>query len=721
MRLLLLTLCLVGCDDGDAAADGPLDGSSEAGLDAAPPTDGAPQPDLVSSSADAAVDLGGPDLQRPDAAPPDAAGPPLRTRAIAEPPADLLEGSGLESCGRFLETRCVEGRSLSCEVYDSAEAAFVEPDALLRRVLLYERWYELAHSPDGMTVDRRHDRAFPADTPEAEWLDPERFVTYSGYGDSAIWTGVALHAFALRYLETGTEADYERMAHKTRQMLSLFEVTGIPGFLARAHFGVMPPGSTRDPSHLLPIREEPVGDHRDHLVEPAQLGALPAAYRAPGVTAVWQGNPSIDQYSGPMVALPLVWDLLRDAELKASIVEHLTCYLKRLRRIELVNLQANPEIIGALQQLLGGGQLVVDPGDIDFAGLERVVGYYLEQPNETNRETFDRSCPERLALQPTRVIDLGGNTWLPELFALAQDLQSRDNLRPGNIEHFYAPSVRAGDAVHLLHLAAMAFHFTGEAQYRDFFNRELIGELRALDVADTAAALQVPSWCRSFFGGHITYPAWFSLIRLLDEAEVEGRVAEAMYGEMWQRSRGPLADAKFDLMFAAVGPRGRQAARQMARDRALDTLRRMGGHPALLDSPRRRHGQDAEAILQSLGEATRCPSPEERATCESGFELLGLRLPGEIITSECRGLATECVFEDGLCAPRYATEPLPVEQRRHSDFIWQRNPYAIGQSAGHEQSPGLDLIEPYWIARHTGALEEGAGQALAWRTLGACE
>ena len=80
----------------------------------------------------------------------------------------------------------------------------------------FYRWYELYQAPDGQTCDRVFFESVEPGTPEAIWGDPDLFREFGGAGDAAIWTGVALNAFILRYLSTGTEADYLRMERKVQ-------------------------------------------------------------------------------------------------------------------------------------------------------------------------------------------------------------------------------------------------------------------------------------------------------------------------------------------------------------------------------------------------------------------------------------------------------------------------------------------------------------------------
>ncbi|MCA9546269.1 MAG: hypothetical protein KC613_17815 [Myxococcales bacterium] len=724
---LLCLLAFTACDDPSTTpADarivdgGPQDclcGSDRGVLD----PDQAP---LDEGAADMATDRG--IDMAPDATPL----PELPTRPRAQAPADPLAGAPVESCAIIDDTRCVDGQPQTCAVYDATAGAFVEPDPLLRRALLFDRWYARYHSPDGQTAERVFNAGFPAGTPEAEWGDPARFLGYDGWGDSAIWTGVALHGTALRYLSTGTQADYARMVAKARALLVKFDVTGVPGYLARAHYGYVEPGAPPTDAHLVLSDARLLEDHRSHDFDPATVPDAPPVYTQgyPGpdgpvaVRPRWHGNPSIDQYSGPMVAFPLVADLLRpeDAEIRDRMVRHLTCYLKRLERVEIVHAQQNPEIIDVLQQLLGGGRLTLDEGDPDFSQLDTVVGYYLPQLNPRNAADYPRDCPAEIQLEPTRVLDLASPRYLGELVQLATDLQSRDNVRATGIDHFYVPSVRAGDANHLMHLAAIGYHFTGEEQYRRFFHEQLVQSLNTFGVIQTAGALQVPDWCRSFYGGHITYPAFWSLWGLLDDPALREPIARALHDEFWARDVGPLADLKFDLMFATVADAW-PAAQAEARARALAAFDVLGGNGGTLDDPRRAYNVAPETVIDALGgpeQALRCPSADDRAACIAPVTFMGLEFPGEDIGGACRGDALDCPFEDGTCARALATAPVPIELRAFTDFLWQRNPFQIGYSTGapgHKQSPGLDIIEAYWLARYTGVIQSGAGQVLAWQ------
>jgi hypothetical protein len=465
--------------------------------------------------------------------------------------------------------------------------------------------------------------------------------------------------------------------------------------------------------------------------DPAGVVDLPLAYREglPGPDGVpvqgapmWHGHPSIDQYTGPMLAFPLVWPLLHDEGLRQRISHHLVCYLNRLQRIELVNLEANPQVMQLVTDFFAGGRLRLDPGDIDLTATDRVVAYALRGQNVSNVEQFDRSCPDHPAVLPDLVLDAGAADFFPRLYDLVLDLTEQPDKppRPGQIDHLYVPSVRGGDASHLIHLAVLAYFFTGDPRYRTFLEEELIGRIRAPEVALTAMAFRQPDWCHPFYGDHITYGTHWQLLTLLPPSSLRAQLLQVMDEELWQKAKQTQRDAKFDVMAASLGPDLPFSA--LAGGEAVELLRAFGGGGDVIESPRRTYALPAGEVLARMGElglATRCPTADERRQCEEGTTILGLQLGGESITHTCDGRPGECLLDDGLCAEPLAVAGLPPRLRQYADFLWQRNPYGIGEEGdGRKQSPGLDLSGPYWMARYYGLIQEGRGSLLAWQDAG---
>ncbi len=61
-----------------------------------------------------------------------------------------------------------------------------------------------------------------------------------------------------------------------------------------------------------------------------------------------------------------------------------------------------------------------------------------------------------------------------------------------------------------------------------------------------------------------------------------------------------------------------------------------------------------------------------------------------------------------------ACDPIPVDRRTPTDFLWQRNPFQLsGGGAGTIGNAGVDYILPYWMARYYGVAPAFAAQAAA--------
>ncbi len=742
--LLTLGLSLGAC--GSSGSDGEPEAAPAAG-DALLPdgsgTETGPEPGPGAQPEPDIEELPEPDVD----AEVDAAEEPLPELTLTPtlgPPVELPLPEGVESCGLYLEERCDEasGARFQCDIFDSGAGAFDEdPDPLLRRTYLYDRWYDLYTSPDGQTVKRVLKSFTPGDTPEAEWGTTEHFDYYRGAGDAAIWTGVALNADIFRWQVTGSDADWERVLKKVRQVVRLFDVTGVPGYLARYHFLVLPSGSPKTEGFIALYGEPGDLDHSQMPIEePATIEGLPSAYLeglspeeggAPVLgLPMWKGVVSIDQYTGPFVALPMVLPFLEDEALVERITHHMTCYIKRLRRLEIRNLHQNPEALEGLSKLFGDGTLDLDPDDIDLTAQETIVGYYHEGLNSKNIESFDRSCPGEMALEPTRVLDATSDEFFFEMFELGLDLDSKKQFREGQIDHFYAVNVRGADASHLMHMVALAYWLTGEEHYRSFLFEELVGNLSAIEVALTAQAFRAPRWCYKYYADHISYGTHWQFITMLPEGPLKEAMVRVMHEEHWLKGLKPLNNAKFDVLYASVVPEEVAGEdRNHAIEEAAELLASFGGNDletGVLDSPRRDYLMPRQHVVDSLPESidTVCPTAEERQQCEEPGDVLGIPLDGKTISYPCDGRPAECVMDDGLCVEAIASEGLPVPLRPHGGFLWQLDPLRMGDAVpnpGTEQSHGRDLAEPYWMARYYGYIPEGAGRLLAWRELGACQ
>jgi hypothetical protein len=71
-----------------------------------------------------------------------------------------------------------------------------------------------------------------------------------------------------------------------------------------------------------------------------------------------------------------------------------------------------------------------------------------------------------------------------------------------------------------------------------------------------------------------------------------------------------------------------------------------------------------------------------------------------------RDFYVDLTAQFGFCGDR-ACEPIPVELRTPTDFLWQRSPFQLsGGGDGFIESAGIDYILPYWMARYYGVILE---------------
>ena len=662
--------------------------------------------------------------------------PALPTQAPFAAPVDPLQGSGQESCALYQEERCQDGKTQVCAIYDLGDADFTgDVDPLLKRAYLFDRWRDLYHRADGQLTERNFKGETLPGTPEAEWGAEEHFAHYGGGGDSGIWTGWAVTAAILRYVNTGSDADYQRMEEWVRGLMIKWDVTGIPGYLSRYHYIHLPAGGPNTSEHYIRWGDDSFVDWKEREIpNPGDVEGLPAAY-VNGVpddngdlvqgVARWSGRPSIDQKSGSMVALPMAYELLKDEALKEKIRMQLTCYLKRLQRVELINLQANDEALQAFMDYFGGGQLTFDEGDIDFAKLDTIVGYVHRQINSLNEDDFDTSCPDEIQMEPWRVIDASSPAFVGELLQFVIDMAGHESEREKGINHYYFPSIRGGDAMHMMHLATMAYRFTGDEMYREFLFNELIGNIRTDEVIHTAGAFDPPNTCKKWYGDQITYGPWWAFLQLLGDSPLKTDLQQAFHTEWWEKLMFDSGNADFNIMYAATIPDSIALAKDEALTYALDQLARFGGNGGILDDPRRRYTTTPEQVMAAVPDDFEaiCPTPLEIEHCEAEINFMGVALPGLVATHDCTGSEWECVYEGDRCAPKESSKALPVDLRNHTDYLWQRNPFAIGRAVSVEgggQYPGSDYSVPYWNARKYGFITEGANQLLAWQTTGTC-
>ncbi len=662
-----------------------------------------------------------------------ALGPTIGAEDIS---ADPFANTNIVSCALYQEQRCENKTQQTCSVFDTKNKTFnTKLDPLYRRVLLYDRWYDLYNSPSSTAAQRLFSE--PVDgglENESTWGSMDKFAGFAGVNDGSIWTGAALTAAIFRYASTGTNADYERMERMTRALLLNFDVTGYPGYLARYYYMQVPEG-TPLLSNIL-MRTDKAGQRDNPILNPDTIDGLPTEY-IDGVPdgkggivrgiPMWNGHPSIDQYTGPMMAFPIAYDLIRDPSLKARMVEHLTCYFKRLQRLEIINLGRNPALQEELSQLFAGAGVDRDENDIDLSGLDNFVVYYLRGINKTNIDDYPVACPDKISTTTVRTLDASDpDAFLLELLELLADMNdTSDNDRSEQIDHFYVPNVRGADASHLLHLAAMSYYFTQEQQYLDFFYKELIESLNALAMVDSMRLFSPPVWCYNYYPDHISYTTHWQFITMLQDTELRARMVGAMREEYWLKAMNIYRNAHFNVLYGSVTNSTVEPDRDSLIEDAMTLLSQVGALGSNIDEPRRPRSLTRAEAVDAMPEGTTlwCPTNAERAACEGESRLMGLPLGAKPISYTCDDRAGECIMSDGKCVEGLASMGLPPTQRPYADFMWQRNPFQLGdpiRTPGTRQSPGIDLSEPYWMARHYGMTNSGENKVLAWADSGSC-
>ncbi len=702
------------------------------------PDDGVEPDDDVEAGDDGEVVDVEPDIEEPPM-------PELLTKVPLTAVADPLAGTDLVSCPIYQEMKVVTDDSPEtdgtyvCRIYDTKTAEFVDdPPELLERAYLFDRWRDLYNLPSGQAADRFFKTPATPDMPEDEWGREENIFGYYGTGDSGIWTGWSTVAAILRYSQTGTEADYQRMEKQVSDMIKLYEATGIPGYLSRYHF-LLVDNEAPIPGHIVARRQAEIDleDHHNRAIPEAALEYLPDEYKngytdENGMvwtgTPMWRGRPSIDQNTGPMTSLPMAYHFIRDQKIKDRIVHHLSCYAKRLQRIEIINLQSNPDILEALMNYFAAGELKMDEGDIDLTKTDKIVGYVHRQVNPANEATFDFGCPETMQIEPWRVIDATAGDFIIKLIALVGDMDTKAG-GENQIDHFYWPSIRGGDAMHLMHLMAMNYHLTGDEQYREFLYKVLINDIKADQVMLTAGGFSLPKFCKKYYGDQITYGPWWNFIHLLDDSPLRDLVQRAFHEEMWDKLIKGHANLDFEIMYAGALDPEFALDKDEALAEALELLPFMGGNGwhegnLMSNSPRRSYTLDPEFVLDNAPEGTEavCPTQQEYEICTAEVDVMGAKLPGLGVSPfDCTGGDWECPLpEEGKCTAKMTNKALPPHLRPFTDFLWQRNPFAIGATpgvSGDRQYPGSDYSEPFWNAMRYGFITEGAGQVLVWQKL----
>jgi hypothetical protein len=156
------------------------------------------------------------------------------------------------------------------------------------------------HSPHGLIIDPMFWSSV-SDSPDY-W----NLRRYTRGGDSALWTGHYLGAESFRYKVTGSAEALANVRRTLGGVRALVDVTGT-GLLAR---------------WAAPADWEATVDKYGVTTEEAQHGVYLNSLN--GESYYWIGNTSRDQYSGVFFGLATAYDLVNDAEVRASAQELVT-------------------------------------------------------------------------------------------------------------------------------------------------------------------------------------------------------------------------------------------------------------------------------------------------------------------------------------------------------------------------------------------------------------
>jgi len=166
------------------------------------------------------------------------------------------------------------------------------PGALLARARAYQAVYLARHNSDGLSVT--------ADTPD----DPDGNYGYTDLGDACFIHGNASAGAAFRYAVEGTAKALENAQLHARGLDLLNRVNGIPGLLSRSYMPADAPMGVNEFQTFWPESE----NHRGE-------GEFEGYY--------WKGDVSIDQYSGALVGLALLYDLVPDTSVRSVVTRNI--------------------------------------------------------------------------------------------------------------------------------------------------------------------------------------------------------------------------------------------------------------------------------------------------------------------------------------------------------------------------------------------------------------
>ncbi len=642
---------------------------------------------------------------------------------VWDPPADTLPEE-LASCAVLHETRCASEVEQRCALWDADAVDWATNiPAITEQAFTFDRFYDRYHSPVGQAMDFEFTEPMLAGTPEDTWSDPEVFQRFAGIGDASGWTGTALWGAAARYATTGTSADYTRMLDAAEAMGLLYEVTGVPGLLARSHWAMLAEGAPEPHAHpdkaITTYRLADGTDGHYHLPIPEELlPRLPAYYtegvRIDGVDYATSphamSDASRDMYVRALPGMLAAWDQLGEGPREDAIREvyrtQLPATLNRLVKGRVTNLQSSDGLRAALASFLSGPSVEVDEGDLDVDSVDEIIFYVMEQPHPDHLDTFAVEPPPGppMDFDPRYEIDLASPEALGSLLTF-MSRQQRQGEEP-IAWVMYAGAV-ASDAVFLTQWALTAHYVTGEPAYLDFVD-QLMDESPYWPIVRTWGALQLPRFCAPHYAPSLGYPSVHNLLARIDPSSDYWRqLAEVAHDDVYGKENARREDAFFGMLYHRMVDLEIDPGRDTYVAEMADLLATYGSNPEdKLQPDRNVPRRWLSEPHPSVQIETIAPGDPEWSTCEDPVPVLGLEVPPPRIDGE----------------PSRSVDPLPLDMRIGGAFLWQMDPWMLERDYGgvgmDEQWPMLGMTVPYWIGRADGTIREGAGLALAWRDTG---
>ena len=635
---------------------------------------------------------------------------------------DSVLPEGLESCATYQQTQCVEGTLQRCAIYDTGASEFpAAPPAMTEQAFMFDRYHDLYHSANGQTMDFYFTQPVLAGTPESEWSKDEYFERYAGYGDSAGWTGTALWGAAARYQSTGTDADYERMLTALESMAFMYEVTGVPGLLARSHWAMLPEGAPSPKGHWGKsiVRYRDPGDNFDFAIAESLWPRLPDYYRGEieiegttyTTTARYQTDASRDMYVRSLPGVMLAYDLLeegdREERLRQVLKTELPATLNRMKKGRIYNLQQNRELIYEVSEYFSGPFAAFDEDDMEFTDLDEMIFYIQEQPHPGHLDEFDFETPTGPPMEFDPELEFDASDTFLFVVAFGSMIQREQGTGPVPIAWSMHPSVRATDTLFMTQWALAAHYLTGEERYLTFIE-DLIESIDYEGALMTYGAVQLPKYCESHYAHSLGYPTIYNLMARIDAEKFPkfwALLSRMATHEARDKANGPREDPFFGVLYNRMATPATDASYDEYVGDMVELLSTYGMNPDDKLEPDRNYPRnfvdtpDPDVPLESIAEGD-----PEWEICENPIDFLGLELPAPRID----GIATRSV------------DPLPLGKRIGGTMLWQMDPWMVQREYGgvgmDEQWPMIGMTTPYWIGRADGIIDEGQGMALAWQS-----